>query len=279
MAGWSHIRRAAHPATIALVVAAVVIGAVIAAVWVPSRGRAQGSGDGGSGAVVASDVRAIRHVVALGDSVTAGSSCDCTPFPELVASGLAGRLDHPVDAVNDGTDGLTASRLLAQVKESASVRGDLAQADLVIITIGANDLAAIEDDDLQDCAASCYRPKAVDSANEVGDVVDAVRAVNPDARVVVTNYWNVFEDGADVVTDKSQLAYNDDVTAAFNAALTPAVSRGATVVDLVAPFKGDGAVDPSTLLADDGEHPNAAGHQVIAEAILAGLGFGPAPKA
>ena len=43
--------------------------------------------------------------------------------------------------------------------------------------------------------------------------------------------------------------------------------------DLYAAFKGEHAErDPTNLLAADGDHPNAAGHRLIAQALLsAGL--------
>ena len=45
-----------------------------------------------------------------------------------------------------------------------------------------------------------------------------------------------------------------------------------TYVDIYTPFKGaDGSTDDTALLADDGDHPNAAGHQLIATALLAAL--------
>jgi len=40
-------------------------------------------------------------------------------------------------------------------------------------------------------------------------------------------------------------------------------------VDLYSPFKGDGSKDPTSRLASDGDHPNSAGHQLIASALLA----------
>jgi lysophospholipase L1-like esterase len=50
-----------------------------------------------------------------------------------------------------------------------------------------------------------------------------------------------------------------------------------TYVDLAEPFKGpSGTGDPSDLLADDGDHPNAAGHRRIASALLA-AGTAPLP--
>jgi lysophospholipase L1-like esterase len=48
------------------------------------------------------------------------------------------------------------------------------------------------------------------------------------------------------------------------------VAVGATYVDLYQPFRGaSGSDDPTALLADDGDHPDARGHQVIADALLA----------
>jgi lysophospholipase L1-like esterase len=39
-------------------------------------------------------------------------------------------------------------------------------------------------------------------------------------------------------------------------------------VDIYAPFEGAGDRNPTALLADDGDHPNAAGHRLIAKALL-----------
>jgi len=56
-----------------------------------------------------------------------------------------------------------------------------------------------------------------------------------------------------------------------------AYEDGATYVDLRTPFRGpDGTGNPSDLLARDGDHPNAAGHLLIAKALLA-VGTAPLP--
>jgi hypothetical protein len=46
-------------------------------------------------------------------------------------------------------------------------------------------------------------------------------------------------------------------------------NAGATCVDLYAPYKGDGSRNPTALLAGDGDHPNAAGNQLISSALMA----------
>lgn len=197
-------------------------------------------------------------MLALGDSVTSGSTCDCTAFPQLVADELARREGHDVGVVNEGIDGLTAADLVELVSsdDGADVRGAIADADLVVVTIGANDVVA-------DTAAGPA------TAQAVGSVLTMIGRLAPGARVVVTTYWNVDVDGGAAVPDAAERARSDALTRAFNADLAAvARARGATVVDLYAPFKGDGSRDPGPLLLQDGDHPNAAGHQAIAAAIV-----------
>jgi lysophospholipase L1-like esterase len=90
--------------------------------------------------------------------------------------------------------------------------------------------------------------------------------------VLVTDYWNVFQDG-DVGTAEHGAAFqswSDALTRAESTRICGgAQSAGATCVSLYAPFKGNGSINPTSLLAADGDHPNAAGHQLIASTLLA----------
>ncbi len=216
-------------------------------------------------------------VVGLGDSVPAGTACACTSYVTLVAKQLATRFDRSVPVTNFAVNGQTSSGLLDQLTQPATRRA-LAQASVVIVTIGANDFDA---DEVADGA--CSRP---DSAGCFGADLAALRshldailarvhaAVPPVSRVLVTGYWNVFLDG-DVGSAKgaSYVTNSDTLTRKVNAAVAAAAARaGDTYVDLYAPFKGDGSRDDTRLLAADGDHPSAAGHQVIAAALADALG-------
>ena len=92
-------------------------------------------------------------------------------------------------------------------------------------------------------------------------------------RVEVTTYWNVFEDGD--VADRQRGAgfadWSDGVTVAANRAICATTRTfGDTCVDLYAPFlSADGTRNPTPLLSSDGDHPNAAGHDLIARTLLA----------
>lgn len=223
-------------------------------------------------------------VLALGDSVTSGAQCSCTPFPEQLAQLLGAREQVGVDAVNLGVNGLTSTDLVAQVGEPPTRRA-AAAADVVVVTVGANDLLPAQDRWDQSPASTAQEPSCgggddqarVDQVGaDVGAVlgqVDALRSGRP-TRVLVTGYWNVFEDG-DVATagrGPAYLRWSDGLTRCLNARLrSTARAHGATYVDLYAPFKGTGDSDPTGLLADDGDHPDAAGHAIIARALLDAL--------
>jgi len=70
-------------------------------------------------------------------------------------------------------------------------------------------------------------------------------------------------------------AANEATAYADNAILRAARAQGATYVSTYGVFKGaDGRTDPTPLLAADGDHPNARGHQVIAQALARALPTG-----
>jgi lysophospholipase L1-like esterase len=230
-------------------------------------------------------------VVALGDSVTAGSHCDCRAFPDVYAADLRSKYDLEVQVTNDGQGGLTSQDTSTALDSRRDTRAEVARADVVILTIGANDfLPAHEAIETDTCGTSDHLRCVRSQLATLSDNLDATLGRIHDLRksqpttVLVTGYWNVFEDGdvADRSFSSAGRAASDELTRAVNAVITSAVDRaGDTYVDLYAPFKGAaGKANPAHLLADDGDHPNAAGHDVIAQALLsAGLPPTRSPRA
>ncbi|WP_214412295.1 SGNH/GDSL hydrolase family protein [Sphaerisporangium fuscum] len=226
----------------------------------------------------ARDSGAVRKLVALGDSVPAGSACDCTTYVSLIGEALAARQGVEVDAKNLAAAGLTTQGLLDQLEDD-SARQALVAADLTIITIGANDFdsSTIQDDD---CAASsglsCYKDELAQLRANMDAILTKVRRLqgHQGSRIVVTGYWNVFMDGAPARAEGDKYVTNSDkLTRAVNDTLAASADAvGARFVDLYTPFKGDGGTrDDTSLLADDGDHPDASGHRVIAREVLAAL--------
>jgi lysophospholipase L1-like esterase len=227
-------------------------------------------------------------VVGLGDSVTAGTACGCEDFVHLYATRLSSRWHRVVRASNLGRGGLTSQGLLARLEDDPTTRALVAAADVVLVTIGANDLLpalrAWDDGSGQDEAACGGACEAADLDQVDANVQGALRDVQQlrgrqPALVLVTTYWNVFEDGDVGQADRgaAYLRWSDDLTRRLNDGIERAArTEHAVPVDLYGPFKADGQRDPTPLLAADGDHPNATGHRVIASALLAATPTSPA---
>jgi lysophospholipase L1-like esterase len=213
-------------------------------------------------------------VIGIGDSVTSGYNCNCEAFVGLFATQLAAQDDVQTSSVNLGVPGWTSSQLLAAMTKPGAFRNQVAKADILLVTIGANDLNPLESKGPAGCPATCYTPLIDSAGHNVELIVDAALAANPahPPTVLVTDYWNVFQDG-DVGTAEHGAAFqswSDVLTRAESTQICHgAQSAGASCVSLYAPFKGNGSINPTSLLAADGDHPNAAGHQLIASTLLA----------
>jgi acyl-CoA thioesterase I len=204
-------------------------------------------------------------VVALGDSVPAGTACGCTPFPALYARLLSadGR------AIDLARPGATSDDVLSQVSLPATA-ATLRPATTVLLMVGANDVAAVFEDN-RDPRAYADATARVES-NMRGTLKRIRMVVGTSATVVVLGYWNVVEDG-DVARADYDLATTAEaarITDATNEAIRSAAAGLARYLPTAAVFKGPtGDGDPTGLLAADGDHPNASGHRAIAAAIYA----------
>ena len=222
--------------------------------------------------------RVPRHlVVALGDSVPSGAACRCRPFPTLYASMLSARTGATVTVRNFAVNGLTTAGLLTQLQEPSEEK-TLARADIVLLTIGANDFEDHHDEVVGDqCNLGTHTDCVTDELESMRAHLAAILARIRELRqgtpttVLVTNYWNVFEDGdvARRASGTTGVQASIALTRSVNAAIeSDSVASGARYVDLFAPFQERGK-NITALLAPDGDHPDAAGHRLIAATLVA----------
>ena len=216
---------------------------------------------------------ATRLVVGLGDSVPAGSACACDSFVARVATHLSSD-QSPVAARNLAVPGQTTQDLLDQL-DAPEVAASVHAADVVLVTIGANDFddSVVTDPTCSTSAGlSCYQPTLRQLTDRTAELLTRLHAVaGPRTRIVVTGYWAVFLDGQVARREGADyLANSDALTRAVNGLLaSSAAAHGDTYVDVYTPFKA--VADDTSLLADDGDHPDAAGHELIASAVVTAL--------
>lgn len=226
----------------------------------PTRASDEPAGRAGRGVGSVSDTP--YRVVGLGDSVPAAWTLDAREsYVSLVGAKMAADRGQYAEIDNLAIPGATSEDVLEHLSDP-DARAALEQADLVIVTVGANDLDPDELGNQQDQDFSLRR-----AMGALGRIISDVRALAPSAKVVVTGYWNVFADGAVAEgLGAEYVAMSDRLTRQFNALVGElAAAEHVIYVDIYTPFKAVG--DDTSLLSDDGEHPSQAGHAVIAEAI------------
>ncbi len=224
------------------------------------------------------------QIVALGDSVTSGYNCNCTAFPTQYAALLAARDSIPATASNLGVPGLTSAGLFTQLTDGSAAntptQSAVAAADIVVITIGANDFSDEHDPiTAGTCAGvhhtACTRDELAAMSQTLSAVIDQVRTLRNGAptTIMLTGYWNVFEDGevANYAFPDQGIAASVALTQEANAAIrADALAENAIYVDLWPVFEGANSdKDPTDLLTADGDHPNAAGEALITRVLLA----------
>ncbi|MFT4293780.1 MAG: SGNH/GDSL hydrolase family protein, partial [Micropruina sp.] len=213
------------------------------------------------------------HLVGLGDSVMAGTNCDCDGIVAGLADSLQSAWKVPVSQVNLGESGATTDDLLDDLTNDPRTMSEVGRADVVLVIIGANDLT----DDLDTwrrtgCERSCYQPHVRQMQSRLAKIL--ARIANLEGTrpytLVVDGYWNILTDGQTALQQGGwpQLSWSRAVTAAVDAAIQDAAgAAGARYVELRPVF----ADTADRLLADDGDHPNAAGVAAIVRANLRAL--------
>src|SRR3954468_4584182 len=211
----------------------------------------------------------IWRIVALGDSVPRGTNCDCAPYPPLTADTLA-TSGRAVTATNDSVAGSTTSAVLHQLESDHDVIAHVTAADAVEVEVGANDVAHSST-----CGTSldCYTPKIPAIEKNLRSIINRVHQLTAGhpVLVVLLDYWSVWLGGAYATAEgDAYVTTAADLTADVNTAvMSVAASSGSAYVDLRAAFeRPDYAYDETHYLSDDGDHPNAAGHQQIAAAAV-----------
>lgn len=210
-----------------------------------------------------------RSIVALGDSVPAGTACQCTPYPELSAADLSAPGSRAVTIHNEAVPGFRTLDVLRQLSGAGAAVGHVKQAGLVELQVGANDVAHSE---VCGSRVDCYLPKVAEVKTNLQAIVRRIRelAAGHAALVVLLDYWSVWLGGQ--YAQQQGRAYVDaaaTVTEAVDTAIREvARETGSAFVDLRAAFKGpDYSYDETHYLAPDGDHPNASGHRQIAAAV------------
>lgn len=208
-------------------------------------------------------------ITAIGDSLAKGTG-------DNKGSGFVRR---SIEMLNEGgrksellnnlaINGLTTEGLLAKLEEKG-IRYALKQADLILLSIGGNDLfdgsglikngqAGTGELDPKQLVAAI--PKA---SERLKLILKEIRAINPEARVVYVGLYHPFADL------KELLLPGNVAVSTWNHAALQMVNRDPNMVMVPTFDIFQGKLDK--FLSSDHFHPNGEGYQMIAERIAQGI--------
>ena len=210
-------------------------------------------------------------VTALGDSVPYGTACGCAPYPQLSGADIARIAGHRVTVSNDAVPGYTTANVVRQIDRDGRAISDVRASEVVLLEIGANDVSYSS---ACGTKVSCYDKELPEITSNLTTIVQRIRALRngSDLTTMLLDYWSVWLGGQYAAAHgEDYVKTAEQVTDQVNDIIkSTAAETGSAYVDLRAAFKGPNyAYDETHYLSNDGDHPNAAGHQQIATAAEA----------
>jgi lysophospholipase L1-like esterase len=241
---------------------ALVAGAVFAAgFWLAVRGSAGGSLGGSPPPPVtpkASRPAGKRVVLVLGDSLSHGTG-DPTGrgYAGDVVSALRRR--GPVESVNLAVAGAESSDLRSLI-ESANVRSLAATADVILFSVGGNDLShSLSGAGVPAQALSSVTDARSRFAGNLRTILAELRRANPSAPIRVVGLYQPFGG------DGREARVGESVVLGWNSIIAE-TALGYANVTMVPVF--DLFAGRPDRLASDRFHPNREGYRAIADRVI-----------
>lgn len=200
-------------------------------------------------------------VLSAGDSLTQGIG-DSTnqggylPYLETMLEKEKGIKE--VDFYNYGVKGNRTTQLIKRLK-TAEMKDTLQKADLVILTIGGNDIMKVVKDNIGNLQLSTFTTEKQSYQKHLTQIVDLIVEENPDASIVLVGLYNPFSKW---FTEIKEL---DEIVADWNKSgqMVLANYPNAYFVSIEDLFLNAN----ENLLYTDNFHPNDKGYELIAQRL------------
>jgi len=206
------------------------------------------------------------HVVAIGDSLTQGVG-DSTK-----KGGYIGILDETINQHkqivsfdNYGKSGRRTDQLLEFLDDPEVVTA-IEGTDVILMTIGANDIMKVVQQNFTDLTYSLFSEEQVHFEQRLNDIFTKLRAINPDARIYLLGLFNPFKQ---YFQDIKEL---DLIVNQWNQASERTVANYSPATFI--PIKDLFDETIINLFAEDHFHPNEHGYERMARRVLEYLADG-----
>lgn len=203
-----------------------------------------------------------KVLIGLGDSLTQGVG------DERKQGGYIGRFANTVSDFKGVKDveienlakrGRRSDQLLAQI-ESGDVSDDLQKADMIMMTIGGNDVMAIVKKDLFELKIETFEKELIDFSNRYSKILKEIRTLNPDAPLILMGLYNPFS----IVTDEENEF--DTILLNWNKSLEVMAEEDTNACFI--PVDDLFNSNANLVYHTDFFHPNSKGYEEMSERML-----------
>lgn len=200
------------------------------------------------------------RIVSIGDSLTQGVG------DETESGGYVGILDHTfedqnlnITIENFGKKGNRSDQLLKRL-ETKEIKSSIKDANIVLITIGANDIMNVVKNNWTNLNMEPFQEERVKYVKRLTTIFTKINEINPEAEIYLIGFYNPFER---YFGDIEQLGMIMDNWNEAGMSVTDEFENVnyIPIYDLFSSPNED-------LLADDHFHPNTKGYKLIAKRVL-----------
>lgn len=201
-----------------------------------------------------------QKIVAIGDSLTEGIG------DETKSGGYVGILNHTfednnlnITVENFGKKGNRTDQLLKRL-ENEDTASAIKKADIVLITIGANDIMNVLKSNFMNVTMEPFQEERVKYVERLTAIFNKINELNPDTEIYLIGFYNPFERHFGEIQELGMIIDN------WNEA-GKSVSDEYDYVRFI-PTKDLFSNANMDLLAEDEFHPNTSGYKRMAQRVL-----------
>lgn len=201
-----------------------------------------------------------QKIVAIGDSLTEGIG------DETKSGGYVGILNHTfednnlnITVENFGKKGNRSDQLLKRL-EKEEIASSIKDADIVLITIGANDIMKVLKSNFMNVTMEPFQEERVKYGERLTAIFTKINELNPDTQIYLMGFYNPFERHFGEIQELGIIIDNWNETGKL-------ISEQYENVEFI-PTKDLYSNPNLDLLADDEFHPNTTGYKLMAQRIL-----------
>ncbi|WP_240050773.1 SGNH/GDSL hydrolase family protein [Metabacillus litoralis] len=200
------------------------------------------------------------HVVAIGDSLTQGVG------DETKNDGYVGILTNTfednnikVAIENYGKRGNRTDQLVKRL-DKKKIKASVEEADIVLVTIGANDIMKIVKSNIMNLQMKPFNDAKIDYLERLDVIFTKIHSLNPNAKIYLIGFYNPFDRYFGDI-EEMQMIIDDWNSSGQILTQQYDYVNYIPIADL---FK-DSDIE---LLSEDHFHPNSSGYSLMAKRIL-----------